>query len=157
MLKKIEEWIDGTLVKNENIRISCERFALPFNRFYSREFLSKSYFVIVEDIPRPNFPELRQAGLSEIIDMEINGITYKNTYFIKEASLNDLRLHFHELVHVAQWHSLGSLNFIKRYIEEIDAYTYAEAPLEKMAYALDAHFANNGEPFDVPTYVQKNL
>ena len=38
-----------------------------------------SYFVVVDNIPKPNFPELREAGLDDFIDLEVNGITYKNT------------------------------------------------------------------------------
>jgi hypothetical protein len=157
MLERIENWIDATLQKYETSSISCNRFSSLFNGFYTIEFLSSSYYVIVDEIPVPDFPELREAGLSEVLDMDMNGITYKNTYFLKSASAQNLDIHFHELVHVAQWQALGSTEFINRYIGEIQEFTYDQAPLEKMAYSLEAHFSKRRKPFDVPMHVQQNL
>lgn len=53
-----------------------------FKGFYSLEFLQQAYFVIVDEIPKPHFPELRHLGLGDFIDMDVNGITYKNTYYV---------------------------------------------------------------------------
>jgi hypothetical protein len=140
VLVKINEWIDDTLRCYHQDRVPCSRFAAAFQGFYSPEFLSNSFYVLTNDVPRPDFPELREAGLSEIIDMESNGITYKNTYFVKCGLKHDLKLHFHELLHVAQWQPLGALDFIHRYIAEINQHTYDGAPLERMAYELDSLF-----------------
>lgn len=69
----------------------------------------------------------------------------QNTYYILPHVTQNLRLHFHELVHIAQWDQLGAANFIQRYIEEIQRHSYEDAPLEKMAYGLDAHYASGAE------------
>ena len=53
-------------------------------------------------MPKPHFPEFRQMGLGDFTDMSVEGITYKNTYYILPHVARTLRLHFHELVHVAQ-------------------------------------------------------
>ena len=45
--------------------------------------------------------------------MTVNGVTYKNTYYIIPQAAEILRLHFHELVHVAQWGNLGELALSK--------------------------------------------
>ncbi len=108
MLDKINNWIDQTLDDNSNERVSCECFS-QFKGFYTSEFLEKSYFVVVNQLPKPDFQELRQAGLGGFIDTDFGGITYKNTYFIKKRQENNLALHFHELVHVLQWKKLGAL------------------------------------------------
>ena len=84
--------------------------------------------MVVDVIPKPDFPELREMGLGDSIDTTANGVTYKNTYYIVPQVAEILRLHFHELVHVAQWDILGGAGFIQRYIEEILQYGYDDAP-----------------------------
>ncbi len=66
-------------------------------------------------------------------------------------------MHFHELVHVIQWKELGSLGFLKRYIQEIQTFGYEIAPLEKMAYQLDAHYEVGGQAFSITEYVRQQL
>ncbi|MCJ8344863.1 hypothetical protein MJH12_04930, partial [bacterium] len=63
MLNRIEEWIDQTNLEYLGQRISCSKFFNEFKGFYSLDFLQQAYFVIVDTIPKPNFPELRQEGL----------------------------------------------------------------------------------------------
>ncbi len=157
MIKHIEAWIDSTNLKYQSQRNTCSIFSTSFSEFYSENFLKDAYFVVVDNIPKPDFPELREAGLGDFMDMEANGITYKNTYYINEASAEDLRVHFHELVHVAQWGFLGAQGFIVRYIHEIQNYGYDNAPLELMAYGLDDHYSQGKTPMDVLSYVRSHL
>ena len=158
MLNKIEQWIDQTNIDYRKERISCDCFIDEFKGFYPISFLKQAYFVVVNNIPKPDFPGLREIGLGDFIDMKVDGITYKNTYYILPHVEKNLRLHFHELVHVAQWEKLGAVNFIQRYIGEIESNGYADAPLEKMAYGLDAHYdANRGKKLDVPSYVSEKI
>jgi hypothetical protein len=96
-------------------------------------------------------------GLGDFINLDVDGITYKDTYYIKQHCADNLRLHFHELVHVAQWKQLGAVNFIQRYINEINYYGYSKAPLEAMAYLCDAHFSKGGDKVDIPSYVSKKI
>jgi hypothetical protein len=157
VLDKINGWIDQTLEDYSNERVSCECFSFQFKGFYSSEFLEKSYFIVVNQIPMPDFPELRQAGFGSFIDTDFCGITYKNTYFIKKGQENNLALHFHELVHVLQWQNLGVLVFINRYMEEILKFGYEDAPLEKMAYKLEEHFTKRNASFSISNYVQQKI
>lgn len=157
VLNQIEEWIDSTNDRFSNQRQSCALFADNFAGFYSEEFLSNSYFVIVDSILKPDFPELRQVGLGEFLDKEVQGITYKNTYYVVPSVAQNLRLHFHELVHVAQWKSLGAIGFLRRYISEVQSVGYRGAPLEKIAYAFDHHFSLGGQKVDVPSYIENQI
>ncbi len=157
MLDKIEQWIDKTNIDYSNQRECCDRFTDDFTGFYPASFLKRAYFVVVDTIPKPDFPGLREMGLGDFIDMNVDGITYKNTYYIRPHVAQNLRLHFHELVHVIQWGHLGAFDFIQRYITEIQTHGYADAPLEIMAYSLDAHYANKGKALDVPTYVTNKI
>jgi hypothetical protein len=89
--------------------------------------------------------------------MDVGGITYNDTYYVKKEAANELRLHFHELVHVLQWRELGTQGFIERYIREIQDFGYDNAPLEKMAYALDGHYQSEGRRLSVEQFVRENL
>ena len=158
VLEQIEQWIDATNIKYKTQRISCEKFTCEFEGFYPSEFLKNAFYVVVVDeIPKPDFPILREMGLGDFVDMDVAGITYKNTYYILPDAAKDLRVHFHELVHVAQWLKLGPDVFILRYISEIQRVGYNDAPLEKMAYALDEQFVSKGDKIDVPKYVSQTL
>lgn len=157
MIQMIENWIDETNLAFSAQRQSCASFQTSFAGFYSPDFLRNAYFVAVDDIPKPDFPDLRQIGMGDFIDMPLDGITYKNTYFLRKQLEQNLRLHFHELVHVVQWNLLGAKNFIKRYILEIQQNGYKKAPLEKMAYSLDQHYASNLGALDVSQFVQANI
>ena len=87
-----------------------------------------------------------KAGLGNFLDKDIAGITYKNTYYIHRSAVK-LRLHFHELVHVIQWKELGARIPQALHSKEIQTFGYERAPLEKMAYQLDAHYEVGGRSF----------
>ena len=157
MLEKIELWISQTNAAYKQERKSCGIFRDQFEGFYSLDILNTSYFVVTDDIPKLDFPELRQAGFGSFIDMSVSGITYNDTYYVERKAAKELRLHFHELVHVLQWRLLTPLGFINRYINEIQSYGYDNAPLERMAYTLDAHYLANGQPLNVELFVREHL
>ncbi|TMP68754.1 hypothetical protein CWB76_14335 [Pseudoalteromonas sp. S1609] len=157
MLAQIEQWIDKTNSVYAHKRICCEKFANEFEGFYPNEFLKTAFYVVVDKIPKPDFTGLRELGLSNFIDMDVAGITYKNTYYILPSAVHNLRVHFHELVHVVQWRELGAHAFIMRYINEIQMFGYNDAPLEIMAYELDEHYTSNGNKFNIPDYITQQL
>ena len=153
MLDKIEKWIDQTNSYHKGQRISCGRFVEDFKGYYSESFLKQTYFVVLDDIPKIDLPELRVLGFGDFIDMPANGITYKNTYYITPSGINNLRLHFH----VVQWQILGAENFITRYMTEIKEFGYNEAPLEIVAYGLDEEYANKERIINVSNFVTEHL
>ncbi|KQA12395.1 hypothetical protein XM60_17575 [Vibrio cholerae] len=89
--------------------------------------------------------------------MDVDGITYKNLYFVKPHMASNLALHVHELVHVAQWSMLGVQGFITRYISEVSSLGYNNAPLELMAYEIDNKFQNGTEVFDILGIVKQRI
>lgn len=158
MLEKIERWIDATISTHRHRRVPCDSLAEDFEGFYPREFLSKSYYVLTDSLPMPDFPELYDLGLGGFLEMDADGITYKDTYFMKPHLMDKLDLHFHELVHVAQWQFLGASAFIDRYIKEYTKFGYRNAPLEEMAYSLQRYYcANKNKPMDIMGHVERNL
>ncbi len=154
--KEVSTWIDELNTSYVADRISCVKFRDAFEGFYGVGFLAASYYMVVDEIPTP---EIVGAGdnVQEMLAMPMHGITYKDTYYVQRGHEADMGLHFHELVHVAQWECLGALGFIERYIEEIGVYKYEEAPLELMAYTLQRCYEANTERFDVPGHVQNLL
>ncbi|XQF91324.1 hypothetical protein ACOBV8_16815 [Pseudoalteromonas espejiana] len=157
MLNKIEQWIDKTNTDYKSQRVCCSQFKNEFADFYPLVFLNDAFYVVVNHIPKPDFAELHAMGLSHFIDMDAAAITYKNTYYVLPHRLDNLRVHFHELVHVAQWAELGSIAFMQRYMCEIQQVGYHNAPLELMAYELDAHFTDAGKGINVPKHVANSL
>jgi len=157
MIEEIKEWIHQVNSSHREVRRSCAVFEEHFNGFYSPDFLKTAFFVVTDEIPKPDVPGLREAGLGDFIDMDVGGITYNDTYYVKKEAANELRLHFHELVHVLQWRELDTQGFIERYIREIQDFGYDDAPLEKMAYALDGHYQSKGRHLSVEQFVRENL
>ena len=153
----IEIWIDCINIYYADERQSCSKFIESFSGFFPSSALEQSYFVVTENIPKPELASLRDNGLDAFLDMQLNGITYKNTYYILPSKAQDLSLHFHELVHVLQWKHLGPKNFIARYMKEIKEFGYLDSPLEKMAFSLDRHYSRGGVVLDINHYVSQHL
>lgn len=63
-----------------------------------------------------------------------------NRRFVEEPT--PVELLFHELVHAVQYEVLGAEAFIRRYVDGWAAggFSYANIPLERMAYRLQADF-----------------
>lgn len=95
--------------------------------------------------------------MSKLADRNIEGLTLDDTCYLTPPAANNLRIHFHELVHVAQWQHLGLDKFIARYLEELTIYGYDGMPLEKMAHDLDARFVAGGPVVDVRKVVREGL
>ncbi|KUJ73964.1 hypothetical protein AVO42_00655 [Thiomicrospira sp. XS5] len=156
LFKKIENWIQQLNTSHKQVRRSCANFDSYFEGFYSPEFLKKAYFVVTEEVPKPDYPELQEAGLGEFLELDAHGITYGDTYYIKKSHARNAALHFHELVHVCQYQNLTQQGFIKRYIQEIQYFGYDESPLEKMAYQLEDHYRKS-HIINVEKTVRENL
>jgi len=105
-------------------------------------------------------PPLTSFGLPELAEFEKGdyaGITFRNTYFLREGSGTDESVHFHELVHVLQWQHLGVDGFLTAYANGLIEHGYRNNPLEVMAYDLQAHFDQGGQPMDVKSFVRSRL
>lgn len=157
MLEKIAQWIDDTNREFRAQRNTCLPFSEPFAGSFSPRFLQQCYFVVVDNIPIPDFPELRQDGLSDFLYGTFQCITYNNVYYVQRDYEDRLSMHFHELVHVAQWQALGVEAFIQRYLSEITEYGYSNAPLEQMAYGFERRYQRGLPPLNVPEQVRALL
>lgn len=103
------------------------------------------------------FPPLSSMGLpelSQIENMHMLGVTYKDLIFINHSNPNDM-LYFHELVHVVQWERLGVDNFLLAYGVGLMQFGYRQSPLEQMVYSLQRRFKTEMLPMDVVGFIRQ--
>src|SRR4051794_5227002 len=98
----VTRWIDQTL----SAHVAKARPVADFSfgrlpNFYSVELLQRAKVVVVKRLP---VPPLMTFGLPDFFGLgKYSGITFGNTYFLKDTYARDESIHFHELVHVIQW------------------------------------------------------
>ncbi|MGS2724621.1 hypothetical protein ACVBEJ_12830 [Porticoccus sp. GXU_MW_L64] len=157
MIASTNQWIDKTNARYASLRQPCTRFAHTFKNYFTPELLQSAHFVVVDEIPKPELRELKtNPEINNFLNKPEDSITYKNTYYILRSQENRESLHFHELVHVVQWQQLGEQEFLQRYIDELQTFGYQNAPLENMAYSLQAYF-EKGIAVDVEGFVRDSL
>jgi len=125
--------------------------------YYSPELLARAKFVPVAKVP---VPALTAMGLPQFADfehMDAGGITYLDTYFVRQDHVQFERLHFHELIHVVQWLTLGPERFLLAYADGLERFGYRPSPLETMAYNAEELFARGGPAFDAEKLVRQQL
>jgi hypothetical protein len=145
-LPSVREWIEGYLDAHAHQARAVSN--LGFTRLstcFPHELLERAKVVSVE---RVTFPPVHQFGLPEfagIQEMSFQGITFKDTFFVQQAITSE-SLHFHELIHVVQWDTLGVDNFLRAYGVGLFRFGYMESPLEKMAFSLQDTFERDVPP-----------
>ena len=155
---KVMDWIQKTLLAHQRLArpVTAKNFQrLPL--YFSRAQIEAAKFVVVERIP---VPPLSSIGLSRFAEFErgdYGGITYLNTYFLKSAGADDESLHFHEMMHVVQWHVLGAEHFLALYASGLEAFGYRNSPLEKMAYDAQELFDRSPAVFDAEKLVAEKV
>jgi hypothetical protein len=152
----VREWIENTLEGHRDNAIPVVNLSYSrLNGVFPPELLAKAKVVVVNGtVP---FPPLSRFGLPEFFEMEnmqMAGITYKNTFFVNHLHQTE-SLHFHELVHVVQWERLGVDNFLLAYGAGLMQFGYQNSPLEKMAYSLQASFDSSRLSGDILKTIQQ--
>jgi hypothetical protein len=156
ILPMVREWIESTLQKHSanttpvsNLSFSRIESVLPV------ELLDKAKVVVVKGaLPFPPLSRMGLPELSQMEDMEMAGITYKDTFFVRHPYQTE-SLHFHELVHVVQWEELGADNFLLAYGAGFIQFGYHDSPLEKMAYSFQDMFVSGTLPADTVELIRQ--
>jgi hypothetical protein len=156
ILPMVRKWIENLLKEHSANATPVISLSFPrLNAMLPLELLARAKAVVVNTaVP---FPPLSRMGLTEFSQMEnmqLAGITYKDTFFISHSHQTE-SLHFHELVHVVQWDRLGVDNFLLAYAVGLMQYGYQDSPLEKMAYSLQARFDSGILSGDTVRLIQK--
>jgi hypothetical protein len=139
-LPQVRGWIDQFLAAHAGRARAVSTLGLTqLAACFPQELLERAKVVSVECVP---FPPVDQFGLPELAPMQqmsFDGITFKDTFFLQQGRASEA-LHFHELVHVAQWSRLGVDNFLLAYGLGLFSFGYVQSPLEQMAYRLQRDF-----------------
>ena len=125
--------------------------------YFSQALLVSSKFVPVARLPMPPLSALGLTQFAEFEKAEFEGITYLDTFFLKQPSANNERQHFHELIHIVQWRILGPERFLAAYADGLESFGYHHSPLEVMAYAAEESFCKQAQVFDAEQLVAEQL
>jgi hypothetical protein len=154
-LPVVSQWIKKTLSEHANSAEAVASFEFPrLPSYYSAGLLASTKVVVVDHIP---VPPLRSLGLPEFAAFETRpaeGITYLDTYFLRRGTERNESIHFHELVHVVQWQTVGPENFLLAYAMGLALHGYQNSPLETMAYAHQDNFEKALTPYAVEPLVK---
>ena len=146
----IVDWIQNTLA--EHATAAQPVASLGFSRlphYYDETTLVSAKVVSLSRVPVPPLSAMGFDRFSDFERMDVAGITYLDTYFVRAEHANVESLHFHELVHVIQWWLLGPEKFLALYADGLERFGYRNSPLEVMAYNLQARFEREAQPFSV--------
>jgi hypothetical protein len=151
-LPHVVQWIDATVAKHEAQAVPVS--SLGFKRlplYFPTDLLERAKVVCFHPIPRPPLSELGLPELSSFEQLNLVGITFRNTCFLDPSHRTE-GLHFHELVHVLQWEQLGPERFLLAYGVGLVRFGYKNSPLEQMAYVFQGNF-DRGYP--LPTLLSE--
>jgi hypothetical protein len=151
-------WITRTLeaYRGESRSVASVGFQrLP--DYFSNKLLAEAKVVARDPLPKPPLEDLGLGKFASLNSIDVIGITYLDTFFVKRDHVQNERLYFHELVHVVQWRRLGPQMFLRVYAEGLEEAGYRESFLEKMAYDMEARFQISAEPFSVEQQVNEQL
>lgn len=154
----IAGWIQKTLAEHAGAARPLASFG--FSRlpgYYDAQLLVSSKAVVVSRVPVPPLSAMGLARFGAFERMDMAGITYLDTYFVRADHAHDESLHFHESVHVIQWRLLGPEKFLALYADGLERFGYRKSPLEAMAYNLQQRFDTANQPFDVEAEVLRSL
>jgi hypothetical protein len=139
-LPSVREWIDDLHAQHSDQASPAASFGFPrLATCFPEDLLRSARAVTVGHIP---FPPVSAYGLPEFEGMasiEMAGIAFRNMYFVHQSYFVE-SVHFHELVHVVQWNTLGADEFLLTYGLGVAQHGYTESPLEAIAYELQSRF-----------------
>lgn len=146
----VKDWINNLVNQYSTIGKSVASFNFPkLKLYYSKNVLDSTRVVIIEKPPAIPLSSLGLVQFKDFEKMEVGGITYPGTYFIRPDHAHLESLHFHELVHIIQWQYLGTDKFLLLYGLGLLKHGYKNSPLETLAYTMTERFKRNASPFDV--------
>jgi hypothetical protein len=154
----IAGWMQKTL--DEHAMAARPAASLGFSRlphYYDERLLASAKALVVAKVPVPPLSAMGLPGLVAFERMEMGGMTFFDTYFVRADLAGVESLHFHELVHVVQWRALGSEKFLACYADGLERFGYLRSPLELMAFRLQRRFEREAEPFSVEAACQEPL
>lgn len=151
-------WIDEVLQQHRHRARAITSLRFPrLPQYFESTTLSRASVVVLDHVPKPPLTALGLPQFAAFEAMDADGITYKDTYFVRRERAHDESLHFHELVHVIQWQLLGPEQFILSYALALAELGYERNPFEQAAYNLQNRFERHEATFSVEAAVRHHL
>lgn len=154
-LPQMRHWIDDLQAAHSAEAVPASELGLAgLAAHLPAPLLQTARAVMTDKTP---FPPVQQFALPEFEDMALrprDGITFGNMYFVRPVASVEA-VHFHELIHVIQWKTLGIEQFLMTYGLGILQCGYEGSPLETMAYEFQARFENRQPLLNVVETVQQ--
>ena len=155
-LPEIARWIDRLHAQHAARAVSA-RAAAPARLagYFPPAFLDSAGVVTGDALP---FPPVAEYGLPEFASMatpDMAGITFGHLYFLRKDDPAG-GVHFHELVHVVQWQTLGVAEFLSTYAVGLALHSYETSPLESVAFWLEGQFDLGIAPLEVTDFVARH-
>jgi hypothetical protein len=125
--------------------------------YFAERTLQTTKFILLDRVPIPPLSTMGLARFAAFEQGDFDGITYLDTYFLRNHAERNEALHFHELIHVIQWRLLGPDRFLAAYADGLERFGYENSPLEKMAYEAAKLFRDGSTRFDPEKYVAQRL
>jgi hypothetical protein len=151
-------WLRATLTTHaETAQAVASRAFLRLPFYFSKETLASTKVVLVNSLPMPPLSKMGLTRFAEFERGDFDGITYLDTFFLKQAHSKNEAIHFHELIHVIQWRLLGPDRFLYSYANGLERFGYRQSLLEVMAYDAERMFATSTTIFDAEKFVAEKL
>ena len=152
------------LYRRGSTPLSGEARAL-LSGFFGPDLLRRTEVARVERIAGPLPGSLARWRPSGMLDLStVRGMAFIDTIAIASANIHVcddcMSLLFHVLVHVTQYHVLGTSSFVDEYLRGWlhSERRYHDNPMEVMAYELQQRFdLARAVPFSVEAEVQRRL
>lgn len=145
-LPGVRQWIDEYIAAHaDHARVVGTLGFARLPACFPSQLLDRAKVVTVPHVPFPPVERLGLPELAPVHQVSFAGITFKDTYFLRQGHASE-SLHFHELVHVVQWDTLGVDNFLLAYGVGLVRFGYQQSPLEQMAYSLQRGFDTRALP-----------
>jgi len=158
LVSNVQNWIVSILVEHQ---ASMEPVAsAQFERlsgYYPRGVLERVQRVLVDRCPVPPLAVTGIPQLAEIEHWDIKGVPWEDTIFIRRDLADWDVVHFHELLHIAQWEYLGAEGYLTAWAIGTISRGYRDNPLEEMAFRHQARFETEKRSYDVIKEVAAEL
>ncbi len=158
LLSDIQKWIGHTLADHKARMQPVAAAQLErLNQYYPKTVLQRVQRVIVDRCPIPPLAVAGIPQLTEIENWDIKGIPWVNTIFIRRDLSGWDAVHFHELLHIIQWESLGTERYLTAWAIGTVTRGYRDNPLEEMAFRHQLRFETDKTPYDVISEVTAEI
>ena len=131
LLPRAIEWVEAQEAKVQRLGTPLSLDGIALARVVGVVLPEMVRVALVDRLPRPDDPELREAALQAgLLNPGTFGITFGHAIYIRSGHLAN-RLLSHECRHVHQYEAAGSIAaFLPVYLQQIVAHGYWNAPLE---------------------------